>query len=236
MDSILLFNDHGRYTEKWLYASRGTLLAAMTGVSFDAAKAHANILALVDRILQEQSGKPAEIVELVTDTLILDNMKHLAEFHIARGIAPETFLLGFKLMKTCTLDMIMESPLEGRERLAGESAKVFEAMEHVLTGLYHKLVITGLQEKLLTRLEQASAPKREIHLIRSHDKDRPLRELTQAEYAVCSLILEGCATKELADRLHIAESTVHTHRKRIRAKLGVPTGTNLFVYLKRHDF
>ncbi|MDL2307556.1 LuxR C-terminal-related transcriptional regulator [Desulfovibrio sp. OttesenSCG-928-C06] len=52
----------------------------------------------------------------------------------------------------------------------------------------------------------------------------------------CPSRVPVCSTKDLGDRLHIAESTVHTHRKRIRAKLGVPAGCSLYVYLKRHDF
>lgn len=236
MNSILIFDDQGRYSEKWLRATRGTLLVAMTGVSFDASKAHSNILRLVDRVLKELPGRPVELAELVSNPAICDSMENLAASHVARRITPETFLFGFKVMKLCTLEMILESPLADREKLAGESAKVFEAMEQVLVGHYHKLVATEMQERLLARLEQAAGPKREIHLIESHDKAEPLRELTQAEYTVCGLILEGCSTKELAARLHIAESTVHTHRKRIRAKLGVPSGGNLYTHLKRHNF
>lgn len=48
----------------------------------------------------------------------------------------------------------------------------------------------------------------------------PARPLTDREVEVFTLIGDGLSTADIAARLAVSEHTVHTHRKRIAAKLG----------------
>lgn len=51
--------------------------------------------------------------------------------------------------------------------------------------------------------------------------ESPLTKLSSSELMVASLIKAGLTTREIAEQLYIAESTVQTHRKNIRKKLKV---------------
>ena len=68
----------------------------------------------------------------------------------------------------------------------------------------------------------------------SIDNDHPLTpDLTLREREVLQLIVEGCATKEVANRLNISIKTVESHRSRIMNKLGLHTVAELTKYAVR---
>lgn len=55
------------------------------------------------------------------------------------------------------------------------------------------------------------------------ERDRTPEDLTPREREVLQLVAEGKSSKEIASELHLAVSTVETHRKLIMAKLGITT-------------
>lgn len=59
-------------------------------------------------------------------------------------------------------------------------------------------------------------------------------DLTMREREVLQLISEGCATKQVAERLNISSKTVETHRKNIMEKLDLHTVAELTRYAIRH--
>jgi len=62
-----------------------------------------------------------------------------------------------------------------------------------------------------------------------------LQELSPVEMQVADLIKQGKSSKEIAEILTISESTVFTHRKHIRKKLGLhSTNVNLSTFLKKN--
>lgn len=68
----------------------------------------------------------------------------------------------------------------------------------------------------------------------SIDSDHNLtQDLTLREREVLQLIVEGCATKEVANRLNISIKTVESHRSRIMNKLGLHTVAELTKYAVR---
>jgi DNA-binding CsgD family transcriptional regulator len=56
--------------------------------------------------------------------------------------------------------------------------------------------------------------------------------LTPQEIQVATLVKDGKASKEIAEILNVAETTVHFHRKNLRKKFGLSNSqTNLRSYL-----
>ncbi len=57
--------------------------------------------------------------------------------------------------------------------------------------------------------------------------------LSRREKEILRLICEGCSTKEIADKLVISLSTVHTHRSNIMEKLGVNNQHELIQFARQ---
>jgi DNA-binding NarL/FixJ family response regulator len=64
--------------------------------------------------------------------------------------------------------------------------------------------------------------------------DEDLANLTPAELRICTHIRHGLSVKEIAAAEQLSPSTISTHRRSIRRKLGLArSGTNLATYLNR---
>jgi HD-GYP domain-containing protein (c-di-GMP phosphodiesterase class II)/DNA-binding CsgD family transcriptional regulator len=59
-------------------------------------------------------------------------------------------------------------------------------------------------------------------------------DLTERELEVLRLLASGCTKRQIADRLFISHSTVHTHTVHIYAKCGVSTRAGLAMFAMRH--
>jgi DNA-binding CsgD family transcriptional regulator len=55
----------------------------------------------------------------------------------------------------------------------------------------------------------------------------PLSPLSKRETEVCMLLVDGRSVSSIAERLHMSEKTVYTHREHILRKLGVATVVEL---------
>jgi len=106
--------------------------------------------------------------------------------------------------------------------------------------------VKGLIHPVLTKMRQEQLnPTQEIYLdlIESNIDNivapfavnitSKYYNLTSTEIQVANLIREGKTTKDIADLLSLAISTIHTHRDNIRIKLGIKNKKyNLSAYLK----
>ena len=109
-------------------------------------------------------------------------------------------------------------------------------------------VITNVKEMVMPYVEKLKRTtlkpkdKRVVEIIDSHLQDiiSPMIQklananiiLTPQEIQVASLVKDGKASKEIADILNVAETTVHFHRKNLRKKFGLSNSqTNLRSYL-----
>jgi DNA-binding CsgD family transcriptional regulator len=109
-------------------------------------------------------------------------------------------------------------------------------------------VITNIKEMVLPYVDKLKRvnlkPKNKqiVEIIDSHIQDiiSPMIQklananilLTPQEIQVASLVKDGNASKEIADILNVAETTVHFHRKNLRKKFGLSNSqTNLRSYL-----
>lgn len=121
-------------------------------------------------------------------------------------------------------------------------AQVERAREEVETNLLHNA--GALLEPALQRLGAgvSGASLREVELLRENLKalTSPLsRRLSSAahglsprELEICGMVRAGLSSKEIAPLLGLAPSTVETHRRRIRKKLGLTSRShNLAAYL-----
>ena len=109
-------------------------------------------------------------------------------------------------------------------------------------------VITNVKEMVLPYVEKLkrvslkARDRRVVEIIDSHLQDiiSPMMQklanasiiLTPQEIQVASLVKDGKTSKEIADILSVAETTVHFHRKNLRKKFGLSNSqTNLRSYL-----
>jgi DNA-binding NarL/FixJ family response regulator len=77
-------------------------------------------------------------------------------------------------------------------------------------------------------------PQAAWEALRSSGADAAARaQLTATERRICGLVARGLTNKEIAGRLVVAPSTVHTHLKRIFKKLGVHSRAELAVWASR---
>jgi DNA-binding CsgD family transcriptional regulator len=63
-----------------------------------------------------------------------------------------------------------------------------------------------------------------------------LARLTEREHACLALLSQGIETRVIAQQLDCSVSTVHTHLKRAREKLGLPNVETLISFAARHCF
>ena len=61
-------------------------------------------------------------------------------------------------------------------------------------------------------------------------------ELSVREIEVLRLLVRGYINKEIADRLHISQTTVISHRKNIIEKLGIKSVPGLTIYAVMHGY
>jgi two-component system response regulator NreC len=73
----------------------------------------------------------------------------------------------------------------------------------------------------------------ENYLSRNEGADNPDLALSQREKQILKLLADGYSNKEIADKLVISPSTVHSHRSNLMNKLGLNTRHELVSYARQ---
>ena len=60
-------------------------------------------------------------------------------------------------------------------------------------------------------------------------------DLTPREVEILQLIVDGYSNKEIASKLVISLSTIHTHRRNLMSKLGINNRRGLIQYARKHN-
>lgn len=60
-------------------------------------------------------------------------------------------------------------------------------------------------------------------------------DLTPREEEILQFIVEGYSNKEIAEKLVISLSTIHTHRRNLMSKLGINNRRGLIQYARKHN-
>lgn len=72
------------------------------------------------------------------------------------------------------------------------------------------------------------------YLKKSHSSPENSLAISPREKEILHLLAEGYSSKEIADKLVISQSTVHTHRTNIMSKLGLSSRRELIQYAREH--
>ena len=64
-------------------------------------------------------------------------------------------------------------------------------------------------------------------MYRAESDKSPVKGLTDREFEVFSLLVRGLTIRQISESLGISVSTVDTHRKNIKSRLGLPSNSEL---------
>lgn len=95
--------------------------------------------------------------------------------------------------------------------------KIVDAIRRVLEGKIY--LSEAMTEKLLVRIQSGSVLRQ---------SDRPEECLSDRELEVFQLIGNGVKTQEIATRLNVSPKTIETYRFRMKEKLGIGDGKELY--------
>jgi two-component system response regulator NreC len=111
------------------------------------------------------------------------------------------------------------------------------ASGYVLKGAHPSELIQAV--RVAGRGEVYLYPTMAGHLVREYldrDKNTPetLPGISPREKEILNLLAEGYSSKEIAEKLVISQSTVHTHRSNLMVKLGLSSRRELIQYAREH--
>ncbi len=93
--------------------------------------------------------------------------------------------------------------------------KVIEAIDQILKGRVY--LSSAMTERMLSKLWSTE----------QDPKTDALHTLSDRELEVFRLLGEGCATREIAERLHLSVKTIETYREHIKRKLDLRSSSEL---------
>ncbi|HQH71381.1 MAG TPA: response regulator transcription factor [bacterium] len=175
------------------------------------------------------AGDGQETIRMLSETeadiAVMDiNMPNLSGVEATKQIQSE-----FPRVKVLILSVHTDSEMVGRMLEAGASGylpkscaaqELIEAVRMVMRN--HTYISPKVSDSVIAYLQRQPAPK-----------DSLFESLTVREREVLQLIAEGKSTKEIANQLHVSDSTAETHRLKIMEKLNIHSIAELTKYAIR---
>jgi DNA-binding NarL/FixJ family response regulator len=123
------------------------------------------------------------------------------------------------------------------ESLYAERALRAGARGYVMKKAGGEIVLQAIREvlngKIYVSQNMSARILENLSIVHSASRKSPIEALTDREFEVFQLIGEGCATAEIANRLHISPKTVDVHRQNLKEKLKLPNATSLIQHAVR---
>jgi len=99
------------------------------------------------------------------------------------------------------------------------------------------------KEELYTAIQNVAAGRTHYGLeimthaiaVSQHEEEEEV-QLTEREIEVMVKVAEGLSSKDVAEKLHISETTVNTHRRNIMSKLSLNNATQLVRYAIKNGY
>lgn len=99
-----------------------------------------------------------------------------------------------------------------------------------------KLAFTGAVRSLFREQQYRKEPAEQQPEPDSNEQDiLPHKHLSDREYEVFCLLASGKAVGEIAEKLHLSDKTVSTHRTRLLKKMNLSTNADLTNYALKHE-
>ena len=163
--------------------------------------------------------------EFKPDVVLMDiEMPELDGFEATRQIrarVPEVNVLVLTMHRSDEyFFQMLEAGALGYVLKGAETSELINAVRAVARG------DVFLHPSMARRLVQ-----RFLHQVGADPQGRP--RLTPREKQILNLVAEGYSNKEIAERLVVSPSTVHSHRTNLMQKLGLSTRHELVQYARR---
>ncbi len=163
----------------------------------------------------------AVIRELEPDIAIVDiSLQDTSGLELIKDIKVQ-----YSSLPVLTLSMHEESLYAERALRAGAKGYIMkrEATANVVMAI--RKVLSGqvyLSERMATKLVDKLVGSK------PEESSSWIERLTDRELEVFSLLGEGKGTRQISERLHLSVKTIETYRSRIKDKLNLKSGTELF--------
>jgi len=117
-----------------------------------------------------------------------------------------------------TLEVLLDKRVKDRNEI---EEKIMQSMRMQIFPYIDRLAESSLTESQSSYLEVIRKGLDDLVSPFARGLVTEYADLTASETQVANLIKQGKGTKEIADILNLSESTIETHRKNIRKKLGL---------------
>ena len=174
-----------------------------------------------EAIHQAKESSPDVVVMDIT----MPGMNGLEATSCLRQACPETKVLILTIHeKSEFVREMIQSGARGYLRKNTSPVELISAIESVHRG------------ELVFKPEIAQSFFNEYVLNDGQMENSSSKRLSEREHQVLSLIVEGLANKEIADRFHLSVRTIEKHRQSIMKKLGIHKATELVKFAITRGF
>ncbi len=175
----------------------------------------------------DTAARALQLVESLKPDLVLTDLampgKHGLEFiKDMQALHPDVPVLVISMHEeTLYAERVLRAGGRGYVMKHAGSEELLQAVHRVLAG--HIYLGEGMTKEALNALSRRGPV----------GTDSTIGQLTDRELHVFQCLGQGLTSREIGDQLHMSVKTVETHRRHIREKLKIPTGSGLIKFAVR---